>query len=90
MTVPSMRRAATTPGMDACPPSPSSCSAGYVPARSGLLGPAECAPELRPVAIDLFAGGYADYHALRRSLTFDPTAPAGIRPPPQPRPTRRA
>lgn len=55
--------------------------AGYVLARSGLLVPAECAPELRPVAIDLYAGGYAEYHALRRSLTFDPTARAGIRRP---------
>lgn len=55
--------------------------AGCVPARSGRLVPAECAPELRPVAIDLFDSGYADYHALHRSLTFDPTARAGIRRP---------
>jgi DNA (cytosine-5)-methyltransferase 1 len=51
-----------------------------VPAITRMVT-ADGLPVLDALALYLANGGYADYHALRRSLHFDPTARAGIRRP---------
>jgi DNA (cytosine-5)-methyltransferase 1 len=51
-----------------------------VPAITRMVT-ADGLPVLDALALYLSNGGYADYHALRRSLHFDPTARAGIRRP---------
>jgi DNA (cytosine-5)-methyltransferase 1 len=49
-----------------------------VPAMTRMVT-AEGLPVLDAIALYLSRGGYANYEALKRSLTFDPTARAGIR-----------
>lgn len=49
-----------------------------VPAITRMVT-AEGIPVLDAIALYLSHGGYADYHALQRSLSFHPTARAGIR-----------
>jgi site-specific DNA-cytosine methylase len=48
-----------------------------VPAMTRMVT-AEGIPVLDAIALYLSKGGYADYEALKRSLTFDPAARAGI------------
>jgi DNA (cytosine-5)-methyltransferase 1 len=49
-----------------------------VPAMTRMVT-AEGIPVLDAIALYLSRGGYADYEALKRSLSFDPTARDGIR-----------
>jgi DNA (cytosine-5)-methyltransferase 1 len=49
-----------------------------VPAITRMVT-AEGIPVLDAIALYLSQGGYADYAALQRSLSFDPTARAGVR-----------
>jgi DNA (cytosine-5)-methyltransferase 1 len=48
---------------------------------------AEGVPVIDAIALYLSRGGYPDYQALRRALSFDPTARAGVRATSSPRST---